>query len=91
MENQKPKEQETKKTKKKVPKCGCKIDGKRCKKKLSAVDLCIVCKCGKSFCPKHRTPESHNCKISEILAQKNREEQLNKVLGGGNFKQIEVI
>jgi len=91
MENQKPKEQETKKTKKKVPKCSCKIDGKRCKKKLSAVDLCIVCKCGKSFCPKHRTPESHNCKISEILAQKNREEQLNKVLGGGNFKQIEVI
>jgi hypothetical protein len=91
MENEKPKDQDSKKTKKKVPKCKCKIDGKRCKKKLSSVDLCIVCKCGKSFCPKHRSPESHNCKISEILAQKNREEQLNKVLGGGNFKQIEVI
>ena len=91
MENQKPKDQESKKTKKKVPKCNCKIEGKRCKKKLTAVDLCIVCKCGKSFCPKHRSPESHNCKISAILAQKEREEQLNKVLGGGNFKQIEVI
>ena len=92
MENQKPKDQDSKKTKKKVPRCKCKLqDGKRCKKKLSAVDLCIVCKCGKSFCPKHRTPESHNCKITEIIAQKNREVQLDKVLGGGNFKQIEVI
>ena len=92
MENLKPKDQESKKTKKKTPRCKCILeDGKKCKKKLSMVDLCIVCKCGKSFCPKHRSPESHNCKISEILAQKEREEQLNKVLGGGNFKQIEVI
>jgi len=92
MENQKPKDQDAKKTKKKTPRCKCILEGgKKCKKKLSMVDLCIVCKCGKSFCPKHRSPESHNCKISEILAQKEREEQLNKVLGGGNFKQIEVI
>ena len=95
MENQKPKDQESKKpkkTKKKAPRCNCILEGgKRCKKKLSSVDLCILCKCQKSFCPKHRAPESHNCKISEILAQKTREEQLNKVLGGGNFKQIEVI
>ena len=84
--------QDDSKKKKKVPKCKCKLsNGKKCKKKLTLVDLCIVCKCGKSFCPKHRSPESHNCKISEILAQKNREEQLNRVLGGGNFKQIEVI
>ena len=66
-------------------------NGKKCRKKLTLVDLCIVCKCGKSFCPKHRTPESHNCKISEIIAQKDKEVQLDKVLGGGNFKQIEVI
>lgn len=84
--------QEPKKIKKKVPRCKCKLeDGKKCKKKLNMVDLCIVCKCGKSFCPKHRTPESHHCKISEIIARKNREIQLDKVLGGGNFKQIEVI
>jgi hypothetical protein len=84
--------QEPKKTKKKVPRCKCKLeDGKKCKKKLTVVDLCIVCKCGKSFCPKHRTPEAHKCKISEIIARKNREVQLDKVLGGGSFKQIEVI
>ena len=91
MENQKPQEQEVKKTKKKVPRCCCKLDGKRCKKKLSAVDMCIVCKCGKTFCPKHRTPESHNCKMTEIIARKNKELELDKNLGGGKFKQIEVI
>ena len=92
MENEKPQVQEPKKTKKKVPKCKCKLaNGKKCKVKLSLVDLCIVCKCGKSFCPKHRIPESHNCKITDIIAQKNREVQLDKVLGGGSFKQIEVI
>ena len=91
MENQKSQEQEVKKTKKKVPRCSCKLDGKRCKKKLSAVDMCIVCKCGKTFCPKHRTPESHNCKITEIIARKNKELELDKNLGGGKFKQIEVI
>ena len=92
MEKENNQEQEIKKTKKKVPRCKCKLeDGKKCKKKLTLVDLCIVCKCGKSFCPKHRTPEAHKCKISEIIAQKNREVQLDKVLGGGSFKQIEVI
>jgi len=92
MENQKPQDQEVKKTKKKVPRCKCRLeDGTKCKKKLTMVDLCIVCKCGKSFCPKHRTPESHNCKITEIIARKNKEVELDKVLGGGNFKQIEVI
>ena len=91
MKNQENKKQEEKKTKKKVPRCHCRLDGKRCKKKLSAVDLCIICKCGKTFCPKHRTPESHNCKITEIIALKNKEVELDKSLGGGKFKQIEVI
>ena len=31
--------------KKKVPRCKCILEnGKKCKKKLTAVDLCIVCK-----------------------------------------------
>ena len=78
--------------KKKTPKCKCILEnGKKCKKKLSAVDLCIVCKCGKSFCPLHRTPEKHNCKITEVLAIKNKQVELDKVLGGGSFKQLEVI
>ena len=78
--------------KKKTPKCKCVLEnGKKCKKKLSAVDLCIVCKCGKSFCPLHRTPEKHNCKITEVLAIKNKQVELDKVLGGGSFKQLEPI
>ena len=81
-----------KQKKKKTPRCKCVLEnGKKCKKKLSAVDLCIVCKCGKSFCPLHRTPEKHNCKITEVLAIKNKQVELDKVLGGGSFKQIEVI
>ena len=64
---------------------------KKCKKKLTAVDLCITCKCGKHFCPLHRCPEKHNCKVTEILAIKNKQAELDKVLGGGSFKQLEVI
>jgi len=84
--------QDDSKKKKKVPKCKCKLsNGKKCKKKLTLVDLCIVCKCGKSFCPLHRVPEKHNCKITEIISRKNREIVLDRVLGGGTFKQIETI
>ena len=39
-------ETKTQKTpkKKKVPRCRCKLeDGKKCKKKLSSVDLCCMC------------------------------------------------
>jgi len=82
----------TKVPKKKKKRCRCKLDGENiCKKKLTLVDLCIVCNCGKSFCPLHRVPEKHDCKITQILALKKREEQLNNVLGGGTFKQIEII
>ena len=81
-----------KQKKKKTPRCKCILEnGKKCKKKLSAVDLCIVCKCGKSFCALHRQAEKHNCKITEVLAIKNKQEELNKVLGGGSFKQLQVI
>ena len=84
--------QDVSKKKKKVSRCKCKLsDGKTCKKKLTLVDLCIVCKCGKSFCPLHRVPEKHNCKITEIIAIREREIVLDKVLGGGTFKQIEAI
>jgi hypothetical protein len=84
--------QDDSKKKKKVPRCKCKLsNGKKCKKKLTLVDLCIICNCGKSFCPLHRVPEKHNCKITEILAIKKKTEQLSSVLGGGTFKQIETI
>lgn len=70
-----------KKIKKKSKRC-CE---KYCKKKLSLVDLTIKCKCNKSFCPKHRPYTQHNCQY------KINNNNLQKGLGGGNFKQIEVI
>ena len=81
-----------KQKKKKTPRCKCVLEnGKKCKKKLTPVDLCITCKCGMNFCPLHRSPEKHNCKITEIIAKKDKEVELDKVLGGGLFKQLEVI
>ena len=92
MEHNNPQVQEIKKTKKKVPRCKCKLeDGNKCKKKLTLVDLCIVCKCGKSFCPSHRPADKHKCKLTDIIAKKNKEVLLNNILGGGSFKQIEAI
>jgi len=92
MENDKPIKEEIKKTKKKAPRCKCKLeDGNKCKKKLTLVDLYITCKCGKSFCPSHRPADKHECKITDIIAKKNKAIQLNIVLGGGSFKQVEVI
>ena len=74
---------EQKPKKKKVPRCKCILEnGKKCKKKLSAVDLCIVCKCGKSFCALHRPAEKHNCKITEVLAIKSKQEELIKYWEG---------
>lgn len=92
MESNQETQEKIKIKKKKTPRCKCILEnGKKCKKKLSAVDLCITCKCGKHFCPLHRAPEKHNCKITEIIAKKERETELDKVLGGGSFKQIQVI
>ena len=32
-----------------------------CKKKLTLVDLSIMCKCQQYFCKKHRPIENHTC------------------------------
>jgi len=32
-----------------------------CRTKLSILDKIILCRCGKSFCAKHRLSESHKC------------------------------
>ena len=90
MDNKSNKQEKPKK--RKVPRCKCILEnGKKCKKKLTPVDLCITCKCGMNFCPLHRSPEKNNCKITEIIAKKDKEVELDKVLGGGLFKQLEVI
>ena len=38
-----------------------------CRKKLTLVDLTILCKCGKYFCKMHRLPENHDCSFNFII------------------------
>lgn len=49
-----------------------------CKKKLSLTDY--SCKCGKTFCSKHRTALSHNCLYDW---KKSHQANLDKVLSDG--------
>ena len=35
--------------------------GKECRRKLSLVDQTLVCKCGKTFCSRHRHASAHSC------------------------------
>jgi hypothetical protein len=32
-----------------------------CKRKLSLIDIACQCRCGKYFCPPHRSAEDHAC------------------------------
>ena len=60
-----------------------------CKKKLTPAQQEIICKCKSSFCCKHRFQSSHNCPDLNTY----NEERFKKTccLGGGNFKQVEVL
>ena len=43
-----------------MPRIRCCVKG--CKRKINSVDEIIsTCRCGKTFCSKHRLPEMHNC------------------------------
>lgn len=37
---------------------------KKCRKKLTLVDLTIKCKCDLYFCKTHRLPENHDCSFN---------------------------
>lgn len=50
-------ESTTIKTKKKRQRCS----HSECKTKLTMIDLGIECKCGLSYCSRHRLPEDHQC------------------------------
>ena len=68
-------------------KCNCMIDGKICKKKLSMTEeITNKCRCGLVFCSKHKGGLWHTCSFD----YKNKLFQGNG-LGGGQFKQLEVI
>ena len=80
------KEKKENKEKKKKKKNRCQHQG--CKKKLAAYELAIKCVCGKSFCSNHRIKSKHNCSSNII----NKDDFISKCgLGGGSFKQLEVI
>ncbi len=73
------------KKKKKIYKKKCNI----CKKKLSLVEQQLTCKCGINFCAKHRLQQHHNCiKLKDFDAELHRQKC---GLGGGKFKQLEVL
>lgn len=74
-----------KKKKKKIYKKKCNV----CKKKLSLVERQLTCKCGMNFCAKHRLQCQHNCiKLKDFDPELHRQKC---GLGGGKFKQLEVL
>lgn len=66
-----------------------KCDMKCCKKKIY---LLPPCRCGKSFCMKHRLPEDHDCNFDYTklrkIEEKNKSEKVmvhGRVEGGGVY------
>ena len=51
----------------------------------------MKCKCGSTFCSKHRMMESHCCTYLKNTSSKDIYLSKASGLGGGNFKQLEVI
>ena len=76
-----------KKKKKKKSKNRCVFSNCRVKLKLSD----MKCKCGSTFCSKHRMMESHCCTYLKNTSSKDIYLSKASGLGGGNFKQLEVI
>ena len=78
-------EKKIKKNKKKNKKKRC--NHKDCNKKLTFAS--IECKCKLKFCGLHRLPHQHNC---QYIEKTNKDDIMKKCgLGGGSFKQLEVI
>lgn len=76
---------EKKKKKKKIKLNRCNV----CKKKLNIAEQQMTCKCGANFCSKHRLQSQHDC---SMLKEFDKEAFKKKCgLGGGKFKQIEVL
>ena len=45
-----------------------------CKKKTKLMSF--KCKCGKTFCIKHRLPETHNCTFTDFVNKDDLKEKL---------------
>ena len=73
--------------KKKKSKKRCWMDG--CRTKLKLTDM--KCKCGHTYCSKHRMMEHHCCTYLKNTSYKDIYLSKASGLGGGHFKQLEVI
>lgn len=79
------KQKKEKKKKRKIKLNRCNV----CKKKLNITEQQMTCKCGSNFCSKHRLQSQHDC---SSLKEFDKEAFKKKCgLGGGKFKQIEVL
>ena len=78
-------EKKEKKKKKKIKLNKCNI----CKIKLSIAQQQMTCKCGLNFCSKHRLQNQHNCPTLNKFDKEAFKQKCG--LGGGEFKQVEVL
>tara|TARA_B100001250_G_C19183328_1_gene521925 strand:- start:197 stop:406 length:210 start_codon:yes stop_codon:yes gene_type:complete len=47
-----------------------------CSKKLKIIDISIKCKCGNSYCERHRHPENHNCTYDYKKDEPNKVDEM---------------
>ena len=80
-------ENKPKKEKKKKKKKKNRCSHPDCNRKLTLAS--VECKCKLKFCGLHRLPHQHKC---NYVSKVNEKDIMTKCgLGGGNFKQLEVI
>ena len=79
-----PKKKKKKKKKIKLHKCYI------CNKKLNITEQTLTCKCGVNFCAKHRLQNQHNCPELDTFDKEKFKKKCGLV-GGGKFKQLEVL
>tara|TARA_B100000902_G_C27319407_1_gene923365 strand:- start:3385 stop:3768 length:384 start_codon:yes stop_codon:yes gene_type:complete len=79
------KQEKKKKKKKKIKLHKCYF----CNKRLNITEQQMTCKCGANFCPKHRLQQQHNCPLVNEFDEKKFKQKCG--LGGGKFKQLEVL
>uniref|UniRef100_A0AC34PXJ1 AN1-type domain-containing protein n=1 Tax=Panagrolaimus sp. JU765 TaxID=591449 RepID=A0AC34PXJ1_9BILA len=64
-----------------------------CRRRLPLIQQSLKCRCGRSFCPRHRNAEEHKCSVDYKLAGRKKLEKENPKLelgGARKAKQDEV-
>ncbi len=60
-----------------------------CNKRLNITEQQMTCKCGANFCPIHRLQNQHDCPVLDTFDKEKFKKKCG--LGGGKFKQLEVL